>query len=141
MNKRKQMNESEPKIVVEQNPYNGAWDVGWDYDEVGFTPCFCGYATKEEAEAQIPGFDERVERELQAYMDEQDVLELEQNKRFPNLGYVRQQINKLAERGKNDQAFDALQKLDWLLDLDLAEHISWPLPSWKAIKSGRVYGR
>jgi hypothetical protein len=135
------MNESESKIVVEQNPYNGTWDVGWECDEVGFTPHFCGYATKKEAEAQIPGFDERVERALQTYTDEQDVLEREQNKRFPNLGYVRQQINKLAERGKNDQAFDALQKLDWLLDLDLAEHISWPLPSWKAIKSGRVYGR
>jgi hypothetical protein len=36
---------------------------------------------------------------------------------------------------------DADNKLSYLLDLDLAEHITWPLPSWKAIKSRRVYGR
>jgi hypothetical protein len=36
---------------------------------------------------------------------------------------------------------EASDKLNTLLVMDLHEHITWPLPSWKAIMSGRVYGR
>jgi predicted nucleotidyltransferase len=49
--------------------------------------------------------------------------------------YVRSRIAKIKDHNRR---FDALRKLDALLDLDLAEHIHWPLPSWKAIKSGRL---
>ena len=128
----------EAKIVAEQNPYNGTWDVGWKWEDGDFTAQFCGYAAKEEAEAQIPGFDERVERELQAFMAKQQA----ENEEWPNLGHVRQQINKLVERGKNDQAFDASQKLNWLIDVGANyERIRWPLPSWTAIRSGQAYRR
>jgi hypothetical protein len=131
-------------IVVEQNPYNDTWEVGWKSEEYGFTLGCCGFATKEEAEAEISGFDERMQREFQGYMDEKDAEEREQNERWPNLGFVRAKIKKLRDSGKPAdwaKSFDASQKLDALLDLDLHEHITWPLPSWKAIESGRVYGR
>jgi hypothetical protein len=65
-------------------------------------------------------------------------LEQEQGEQFPNLAYIRGQIAKIRDPWK---AMDADDKLRWLLDMDLHEHIDWPLPSWKAIKSGRVYGR
>ena len=141
---------SKMKIAVEQNPYNGTWDVGWkwaDDDEFmpgEFTPHFCGYKTRKLAEAEIPGFDERVKKETDEMLQKtaaEEAEEAEQNEEFPNLAYVRAEIAKLGKRGKQDAAFEALRKLDWLLDLDLAEHITWPLPSWAAIKSGRVYGR
>lgn len=128
---------SESKIVVEQNEYNGKWDVGWESEE-GFAPMFCGYATREEAEAQVPGFDERVKKEFDEWNAERDAIERWQNERFPNLAYVRSKIEKIKDPFR---AIDARQKLNWLLDLDLAERIEWPLPSWRAIKSGRVYGR
>ena len=127
------------KIAVEQNPYNGKWDVGWRWDDGEFTPYLCGYRTKAEAEAEIPGFDKRVEKEAQDFASEQDAEEREQNERYPNLGYVREQIKKLWERSRAGAAWDAQNKLYHLLDMDLAEHIRWPLPSWKAIKSGRPY--
>ncbi|MGO4506027.1 hypothetical protein AB4Z51_03335 [Bradyrhizobium sp. 2TAF36] len=125
-------------IAVEQNPYSGTWDVGWKWDDGEFTPQFCGYATREEAEAEIPGFDERVQREYDEWAREKDAEEREQNERWPNIGYVRARIKKMKDPNK---AFDAGWKLDALLDMDLHEHIDWPLPSWTAIKSRRVYGR
>ncbi len=54
-----------PTIAVDQNPYDGTWDVGWKWADGSFTEHFCGFKTKEEAEAEIPGFDARVERELE----------------------------------------------------------------------------
>jgi hypothetical protein len=61
----------------------------------------------------------------------------EAEKAFPNLVYVRNQINKIKDWRKADDASD---KLIELLLMALHEHITWPLPSWKAIKSGRAYG-
>lgn len=52
-----------------------------------------------------------------------------------------QDLDHAIDEADPERHFDARQKLDWLLDLDLAEHITWPPPSWQAIKSGRVYGR
>jgi hypothetical protein len=142
---RKETEMTESKVVVERNPYNDTWEVGWAaHDEFDFTPYLCGYATREEAEAEIPGFDDRLKSDMQAFMQEKDANEREQNERFPNIGYVRAKIKKLRDRGNSIdfvKSFDSSRKLDYLLDLDLAEHITWPLPSWKAIKSGRVYGR
>jgi hypothetical protein len=123
------------KIGVEQNPHNGTWDVGWKEDDGDFTPEFCGYATKEEAEAQIPGFDARLENEMQEYQAERDAVERQQNQLWPNIAFVRDRIKRM----KNLRAaIDAQGKLDALLDMEKHEHIGWPLPSWKAIKSGRV---
>lgn len=135
----KQMRQSDLKVVVEQNRYNGTWEIGWRSAEDGdFTPCFCGYPTKEAAEAEIPGFDARLKAETEAFAAEKDAEEREQNERWPNLGYVRAKIQKLRDSGAS---FDANSKLDELLAMDLHEHIDWPLPSWKAIRSRRVYGR
>ena len=134
----------ETKIVVEQNPYDGTWDVGWESDDGQFTPQFCGYTTKEEAEAEIPGFDERVEREFKAWCEEKDAEEQEENKRWPNVRRVRARIKKLSDSGKPEnllRAFDASDKLAVLMDMDRHEHITWPLPSWEAIESGRAYRR
>jgi hypothetical protein len=128
-------------VIAEQNPHSGEWEVGWKSDDGEFTPRFCGYSTKEEAEAEIPGFHERLDKEEAEWMRKNEENERREAERWPNLGHVRAEIKKLANRGKADKAFDAFQKLNWLLELDLAEHIDWPLPSWKAIKSGRVYGR
>ena len=125
-------------IVVEQNPYSGTWDVGWKSEDGEFTPNFCGYATREEAEAEIPGFDERVQRDFDAFAREKDAEEREQNERWPNIGHVRARIKKMKDPLK---ALDAGWKLDALLDMGLHERIDWPLPSWKAIESRRVYGR
>ncbi len=61
-----------------------------------------------------------------------------QNEEYPNLAHVRDRIDKIKDPNR---ALDVMHKLNWLLQLDLAEHITWPLPSWRAIKSGRVYGR
>jgi hypothetical protein len=132
------MTASDSKITVERNPYDGTWSVGWKWDDGEFTPQFCGYRTRKEAEAEIPGFDKRVERELKTYSDEKDADEREQNERWPNLGYIRGRIKKIRDPKK---ALDAMWKLDALLNMDLHEHITWPLPSWKTIESGRVYGR
>jgi hypothetical protein len=123
------------KVVVEQNPYDGTWDIGWLDDNLGFTPGECGYATKEEAEAQLPGFDARLEAKLDADMKERDELEREQNERWPNIGYVREKIRAMRNPLK---ALDAKWRLDALLDMEQHEHVDWPLPSWKAIKSGRA---
>jgi hypothetical protein len=65
-------------------------------------------------------------------------MEMSDNERDENLTYVRSQIAKIHTPWRSAEASD---KLNTLLDMDLAEHIRWPLPSWKAIKSGRVYGR
>jgi hypothetical protein len=131
-------------IAVERNPYNGTWEVGWkDQNDGEFTPYLCGLETREEAEAEIPGFDERVRREFDAYVREQEAIEAEQNARWPNLGHVRARIKKLRDSGdakKWAASLDASSKLDALLDMGLHEFIEWPLPSWKAIKSRRVYG-
>ena len=91
-------------IAVEQNPYNGTWDVGWKSHDGEFTPGFCGYATREEAEAEIPGFDERMQKDLDAYAREKDDEEQEQNERWPNIGYVRARIKKIRDPFKS---FDA----------------------------------
>jgi hypothetical protein len=123
------------KIAVERNPHNDTWDIGWLWNDGDFTPHYCGYPTRKAAEAQIPDFDERVEREQRNYEAEKEAAEREQNEQWPNIGHVRQQIKKLHERGEHDQAFDARWKLDELLDMERHEHISWPLPSWKALKS------
>jgi hypothetical protein len=124
------------KVVVELNPYNNKWDVNWWDEETGFTPYDCGYATKEEAEAQIPGFSERFERDMQEYSAKRDAEEQEENKEWPNIGHVRQQIKKLYERGKLAQGLDAQGKLDSMMNQDNWERISWPLPSWKIIDNG-----
>jgi hypothetical protein len=124
------------KVVVELNPYNNTWEVGWLDEETGFTPYYCGYATKEEAEAQVPGFSERFERDMREYSAKRDAEEREENEQWPNIGYVRQQIKKLYERGKLEQGCDAQEKLDSMMDQDSWERISWPLPSWKIIENG-----
>jgi hypothetical protein len=132
------------KIVAEQNPHSGNWEVGWKSDDGEFTPYLCDCRTREEAEAEIPGFDERVRRDGEALQRELEADEREQDERWPNLGYVRAKIRGLRDSGKAEdwaRSFDANCKLDELLSMDLHEHIAWPLPSWKAIKSGRVYGR
>jgi hypothetical protein len=130
--------EAMSKIVVEKNPYNGTWEVGWKSKDGVFTPEFCGDRTKKEAKAEIPGFDGRVKRNLETYMQEKDAEEREQNEQWSNLGYVRDQIKKIKDPFKS---LDATWKLKALLDMDLHEHIEWPLPSWKAIESGCVYHR
>jgi hypothetical protein len=43
-----------PQLSVWQNPYNDTWVIGW-YEDDGFIPYIYGCATKEEAEAKIPG--------------------------------------------------------------------------------------
>jgi hypothetical protein len=137
------MAKSKAEIVAQQNQYTGEWDVGWQ-DADGFTAAFCGYRTKQEAEAVIPDFNRRLDQQFADWKQQKDAEEREQNERWPNLGYVRAQIKKMAARGTakdKGAAFDAALKLNHLLDMDLHEHISWPLPSWKAINSNRVYGR
>jgi hypothetical protein len=120
------------KIVVQQNPYNGTWEVGWLDDEDGiFTPAFCGYASKEEAEAEIPGFNAKIDKQMENYMREQEEEERYQNEQWPNIAYVRQKIRAMRNPLK---ALDANDKLLALLAMDKHEHISWPLPSWKAIE-------
>jgi hypothetical protein len=126
------------KIVAEQNPFNNTWDVGWKSDDGVFAPEFCGYATREQAEAEIPGFDERVRRNFEEYRREQEAFEREQNEQWPNIGRVRSQIKKLAARGRLNAAFDASDKLDWLLNCEKHQYVDWPLPSWKKIKAGHV---
>ena len=131
------------KVDAERNRYNNTWDVGWRHADGEFTPYLCGYRTKKAAAAEIPGFNQRVESDLKALMEEKDVEEHEQAERFPNLGYVRAKIKELRDSGTAEDwaaSFDASGKLEQLLDMDLHEHIGWPLPSWKAIKSRRVYG-
>jgi hypothetical protein len=135
------------KIVVEENPYNNTWEVGWKSDDGEFAPYLCGYATREEAEAEIPGFDDRVKRDLEELEREQIAAEREEAERWPNLGRVRAKVRKLRDSGKAEdwaKSFDANQKLDELLSRGLHEYIEWPLPSWKKIKSGHIgfgYGR
>jgi hypothetical protein len=123
-------------IAVERNPYNNTWDVGWRSADGEFTPHFCGYKTKTEAEAMVPDFDRLVEQDLNNFMKQTEAEEREQNKRWPNLRYARARIKKLKDLRK---ALDAQWKLDALLSMELHAHISWPLPSWKTINSGRAY--
>ena len=123
------------KIVVQLNPHNDTWDVGWEFDDAEFCPYLCGYATKQEAEAEIPDFDERVKKDQQVFNAEVEAKEQWENQRFPNLAYVRAKIKKIKDPARY---FDAADKLDWLLNYDLHEHITWPLPSWQAIKSRRL---
>jgi hypothetical protein len=123
--------------VVQLNPYNNTYDVGWEDNESGFTPYFCGFATKAEADAVLADFDARMQREQEEYSRAHDEAVRQQNRRFPKLAHVRSKISGIKDPLR---ALDAQFKLDWLLELDIAEHITWPLPSWKAIKSGRVYG-
>jgi hypothetical protein len=132
------------EVVAEQNPYNGTWEVGWRSEDGEFTPHFCGYPTKEAAAAEIPNFDERLKAEMQVFMAEMEAGRREEVEQHINIAHVRAQIKKLYDSRTAKgfaAAFDADSKLDWLLNMDLHEHISWPLPSWKAIQSGRVYGR
>jgi hypothetical protein len=126
------------KIVVEKN--GNTFAVGWK-DEDGFTPCFTGYASREDAEAIIPQFDEMLTREHEAYRRQAEEERRYEAEQWPNIAYVRERIRKLTGKGDLIAAFDASDKLDELLNLDMHEHISWPLPGWKAIKSGRVYSR
>jgi hypothetical protein len=119
------------KIVAQHNPYNGTWEVGWLHEDGVFTPGFCGYASKEEAEAEIPSFDAKMDKQLEDWMREQDEIEREQDKEWPNIAYVRQKIRAMRDPLK---AIDANDKLLALLAMDLHEHIGWPLPSWKAIE-------
>lgn len=135
---------SNMKVVVDQNPYNGSWEVGWRSADGTFTPQYCGYATRQKAEAQLFGFDERLKTEMQAFMAEMEANAHAEAEQFPNLGRTRAKISDLydSKTGKGfAESFDASNKLAELLAMDLHEHIDWPLPSWKAIKSGRVYGR
>ncbi len=128
----------ETKLVVEQNPHDGTWEIGWRMDAGEFVPGERGYATREEAEAAIPGFDERMEREFDAWFAE----EQEENKQWPNVGRVRAEIKSLNDSGKPEnlvKAVDASDKLNQLLNMDLVAYVRWPLPSWEAILSGRPY--
>jgi hypothetical protein len=127
-------------ITVEQNPFNGTWEVGWKFEDGEFTPYLCGLETREEAEAEIPGFDERVKREMDELGREHEAKVAEQNARWPNLGHVRAKIKNLVDSGDVNKWLDASSKFDALLEMGLHEFIEWPLPSWKAIKSRRVYG-
>jgi hypothetical protein len=128
---------SKSTVAVSLNPHNSTWEVGWQWDNGEFTPYLCGFPTKEEAEAQIPGFDQHVDSDLEAYEQQRHAIEREQNEMFPNLAHVRAKIKKIKDPLK---AFDAQERLHRLLNMDLHEHISWPLPSWHAIESHRVYG-
>jgi hypothetical protein len=128
---------SKSTVAVSLNPHNSTWEVGWQWDDGEFTPYLCGFATKEGAEAEIPGFDQRVESDLEAYGRLRDQIEREQNEMFPNLAHVRAKIKKINDPLKS---LDAQNKLDRLLAMDLHEQVTWPLPSWHTIESGRVYG-
>jgi hypothetical protein len=124
------------KITAEQNLYTGRWEIGWKWDDGEFTSHFDDYATREEAEAAIPGFWERLDKEAETMRQKIEAEERDQNERWPNLAYVRARIQKLADSGDAAGAFEARQKLGVLLDRDLHELIRWPLPSWTAIRSG-----
>jgi hypothetical protein len=125
-------------LVVEQDA-DDTWAAGIKWcEESGFQAYETGFATREAAEARLPAIDEQVERELAADFAEYEAREAEENKQFPNIGYIRARIAKIKDLAKR---LDADDKLSRLLDMDLHEHIQWPLPSWKAIESGRVYGR
>jgi hypothetical protein len=124
---------SEDKIVADIDPLTSTWGVGWLSEKEGFTAHWSGFDTKEEAEAEIPGFYDRLKRETKAMMAEMEAKEAEQNKTWPNIAYVRSKIKKM----KNPlHGIDAGMKLDYLMELDLVQYISWPLPSWKIIKGG-----
>jgi hypothetical protein len=144
-NKQEKSNEHhQVNNAVKQNPYNGNWEIGWESDDGEFTPALCGYATKEGAEADAPNLDRIMDKQMRDWQAEHDAAEREENERYPNLAYVRAKINKLRDSGNAAdwaKSFDARSKLDALLERYLHEHISWPLPSWAAIESGRVYGR
>jgi hypothetical protein len=114
------------EVGIEQNPHNGTWEVGWRDAEHGFTPYLCGIATRKAAEAELLGFDARVEADGHALAAEMEADMREEAERFPNLGYVRAQIRKLKNVGA---VLDASARLNELLDMDLHEHITWPLPS------------
>jgi hypothetical protein len=88
--------EQRAKIVVQQNPYNGTWDVGWLHEDGVFTQGFCGYATKEEAEAEIPGFNEKIDKQFESYRREQEEEERYQNEQWPNIAYVRKKSARCA---------------------------------------------
>jgi hypothetical protein len=126
------------KVAAERNPYNGKWELGWKWENGDFTPEEGDYHTRKEAEAAIPGFEERTESRFKAWQQERDAEIAEENERFPNLAYVRERIGKMRDPF---DAMDAHDRLRELLNRDLHERITWPLPSWKVIRSGRVYGR
>jgi hypothetical protein len=110
--------------------YDGAWAIRWIGDDGEFTAATGdAYDTKEEAEAAIPEWIKSHEHN----MAEMEAEELVLYKEFPNLAYVDARINKIKDPS---QRLDAALKLSWLRDIDLTEHISWPLPSWKIIKGG-----
>lgn len=128
-----------PEYIVEENTYNGTWDICMPADKESgeASPIRCGFANKEAADAALCTMD--------AYWDEQmaevEAEEAAENEMFPNIAYVRSKIAAMkADTPKRLWArMDAADKLDWLMQRDKHQHIRWPLPSWKKIKSGRVY--
>jgi hypothetical protein len=72
-----------------------------------------------------------------------DAKERWENKNYPNVPRVRAKIQKLRESKREEDwtaAFNATMRLDKLLEMELHEHIKWPLPSWRRIRSRREYG-
>jgi hypothetical protein len=85
---------------------------------------------------------ERAERKAQreALAKQKAIEERQQNEMFPNLIAVRDEIAKLKANSRG-LASDATIKLKRLIKMDLGASISWPLPSWRDINSGHVYGQ
>jgi hypothetical protein len=136
--RRDEENDSKAKVVIRQ--YHGGYEIGFEYDDGMFIAMF-NRKTKKEAKAAVANFDALMERDFNARIEAEEAEENEENERFPNLAHVRAKIKELRDSGKPDEAFDALQKLRELKNLDIHERIEWPLPSWQDIESGRVYGR
>ena len=132
------------KITVEENTNNGTWDVAGNGMTAISRRSSAASKPRRKPRRKIPGFHERVDQEFEKYSREADAKEAEENERYPNLAHVRNKIKKLRDNktpADMAKAWDASDKLERLLDMDLAPHITWPLPSWPAIKSGRVYNR
>jgi hypothetical protein len=87
----------------------------------------------------------KARKEQREALAEQRSVEIrQQNEMFPNLILVRDKIKKLNADSKNftyrGVASNATAKVNKLLKMNLGAHITWPLPSWKEINSGNVYG-
>jgi hypothetical protein len=92
------------EIIAELNPHNGTGDIGWRYEDGSFTGGECGFRTKQEAEAAIPGFEARQDASLEAYMKEKAEEEREQNERWPNIGCVRAKIQEITSKRRTCRA-------------------------------------